>query len=46
MTHEEKIKKLAEELKASKRILTAFGDESRQYVILEMMKMWDCTGVR
>ncbi len=37
---------LSEELEASRRILTALGDENRQYLILEMMKMGDCSGVR
>lgn len=46
MSHEEKIEKLSEELEASGRILTALGDENRQYLILEMMKMGDCSGVR
>lgn len=26
--------------------MTALGDENRQYLILEMIKMGDCTGVR
>lgn len=46
MSHEEKIEILSEELEASRRILTALGDENRQYLILEMMKMGDCSGVR
>lgn len=46
MTLEEKIEKLSEELMASRRLLIALGDESRQYLILEMMKMGDCTGIR
>ena len=42
----EEVEKLNGELEASRRILTALGDENRQYLILEMMKMGDCSGVR
>lgn len=37
---------LAEQFAESRQILTAIGDETRQHLILEMMKMEDCTGVR
>ncbi|MBS6518132.1 MAG: helix-turn-helix transcriptional regulator [Clostridium sp.] len=37
---------LAENFSASAKILTAIGDETRQHLILEMMKMGSCTGVR
>ena len=41
-----KILVLAENFSASAKILTAIGDETRQHLILEMMKMGHCTGVR
>ena len=40
------IKTLAEEFKACKKTLLALGDENRQHLILEMMQMGDCNGVR
>lgn len=40
------IKKLAEEFESCQKILTALGDENRQHLILEMMKMEQCNGVR
>lgn len=40
------IKKLAEEFKACQKILLALGDENRQHLILEMMQMGECSGVR
>jgi len=43
---EEPIRKLAEEFAACTKLLTAIGDETRQHLILEMMKMGRCTGVR
>lgn len=46
MGQKEKMKRLSEELEASRKLLTALGDESRQYLILEMMKMGNCTGAR
>lgn len=46
MTQEEKIERLSEELEASRKLLCALGDESRQYLILQMMQMGECTGVR
>ena len=42
----EKILALAENFSASAKILTAIGDETRQHLILEMMKMGHCMGVR
>lgn len=44
--NKEEIKELAEEFEACKKILIAFGDENRQHLILEMMKMGQCGGVR
>lgn len=40
------IKGLADEFKACQKILLAFGDETRQHLILEMMQMGECKGVR
>ncbi len=37
---------LAEEFAACKKILSALGDETRQHLILEMMQMGKCDGVR
>ena len=42
----EKIKALAEEFKACQNTLSALGDENRQHLILEMMQMGQCRGVR
>lgn len=40
------IEALREEIKRSRKILTAIGDEVRQHLILVMMKGGDCTGMR
>lgn len=40
------ITKLAEEFRSCSKILTVLGDETRQHLILEMMKMGNCSGVR
>lgn len=37
---------LAEEFKCCKKTLLALGDENRQHLILEMMQMGKCEGVR
>ena len=42
----ENIKALAEEFKACQKTLLALGDENRQHLILEMMQMGNCNGVR
>lgn len=42
----QEIQKLAEEFRACQKILLAFGDENRQHLILEMMQMGKCDGVR
>lgn len=42
----EDIDRLAKEFKECRQILSALGDESRQHLILEMMQMDDCNGVR
>ena len=40
------IDKLASEFEQCQKILVALGDENRQHMILEMMKMGNCSGVR
>ena len=40
------INKLAEDFTACSKLLTTLGDETRQHLILEMMKIGDCSGVR
>lgn len=40
------IQTLAEEFTTCQKILLAFGDENRQHLILEMMQMGECGGVR
>lgn len=44
-THEQ-ISILADNFASCSKILTAIGDATRQHLILEMMKMGDCSGVR
>lgn len=40
------IEKLAEEFENCRKVLIALGDENRQHLILEMMKMENCFGAR
>ena len=40
------IEKLAEDFESCRKVLVALGDENRQHLILEMMKMEDCFGAR
>lgn len=42
----EDIDKLANEFEQCQKILVALGDENRQHMILEMMKMESCSGAR
>ena len=42
----EQLDQLAQDFAAGAKILTAIGDETRQHLILEMMKMGNCNGVR
>lgn len=44
--HREEIKRLAEEFESCQKILIALGDENRQHLMLEMMRMGHCEGVR
>lgn len=40
--HSKEIRQLAKEFESWQKILLALGDETRQRLILEMMKMEDC----
>ena len=40
------VDKLAEDFVGCSKVLTAIGDETRQHIILEMLKMENCSGVR
>jgi len=42
----EEISQLAKEFESCRQVLLALGDENRQHIILEMMQMEDCGGVR
>lgn len=42
----EDIQKLAEEFESCRKILLALGDENRQHLMLEMMRMEHCGGIR
>lgn len=44
--HNEEIRRLADEFESCRKILLAFGDENRQHLMLEMMRMEHCGGVR
>lgn len=44
--YDKEIKELAEEFEACQKTLIALGDENRQHLILEMMKIEQCYGVR
>lgn len=45
-TLEAEIQKLTEEFEDCQKLLVALGDESRQHIIFEMMKMKNCSGAR
>lgn len=42
----EKIRILTKKFEETSKILVALGDESRQHLVLEMMKFGECEGVR
>lgn len=44
--HKKQIRQLSVEFESCRKILLALGDENRQHLILEMMKMGECGGVR
>lgn len=46
MDTQEKVELLAKRFAACTKLLTAIGDGTRQHIILEMMKMGRCSGVR
>lgn len=46
MEHPKEIENLAEDFSKCQKILVALGDVNRQHMILEMMKMGSCSGVR
>ncbi|MCD7956818.1 MAG: metalloregulator ArsR/SmtB family transcription factor [Lachnospiraceae bacterium] len=45
-TLEDEISQLSQDFVECQKILTALGDTNRQYLILEMMKIENCSGVR
>lgn len=45
-SHEIEIKQLAHEFKSCRKTLIALGDENRQHMIIEMLNMEHCGGVR
>lgn len=45
-THSKDIQQLAKEFENCKKILLALGDENRQHLMLEMMRMEHCSGIR
>lgn len=46
LEYETEIKQLANEFENCRKILVAFGDENRQHMIIEMLNMEHCGGVR
>lgn len=46
MENHKEITDLANEFQSMQKVLIALGDENRQHLILEMMQMGDCSGVR
>lgn len=44
--HKKEVTHLAQEFENCRKILLALGDENRQHIILEMMGMEHCEGVR
>lgn len=46
MPTRKEIEKLTSDFESCQKILCAIGDENRQHLILEMMKMGKCSGVR
>ena len=46
MDIKQEVTALSDSFAACTKILTAIGDETRQHLILEMMKMGRCSGVR
>lgn len=46
MEQETEINRLAEEFSSCRRLLSAIGDETRIHIIIEMMKVGKCSGLR
>ena len=46
MHTQEEISQLAADFEQCRKVLLALGDENRQHMILEMLKIGDCSGVR
>ena len=46
MEMQKQVAVLAKEFASCTKILTALGDETRQHLILEMMQIGNCSGVR
>lgn len=46
MEMHEKVYTLAESFASCSKMLTAIGDETRQHLIIEMLKIGNCNGVR
>lgn len=46
MEERAEVMRLAQEFAACTRLLNALGDETRQHLILEMLRMGRCSGVR
>lgn len=46
MVLQEEVARLADNFLACRKMLTAIGDETRLHLILEMLKIGDCNGVR
>lgn len=44
--HSEDIRLLAKEFENCQKVLLALGDENRQHLMIEMMRLEDCSGVR
>lgn len=44
--YSKEIQQLAKEFESCRKVLLALGDENRQHLILEMIKMEHCGGVR
>lgn len=42
----DEVARVAQGIEASQKLLVALGDESRQHIIVTMMGMGDCSGVR
>lgn len=41
-----RVELLADEIESSRKLLVALGDESRQHLMVAMMRTGDCSGIR